>query len=99
LHAIPNGGKRDIVTASKLKNEGVLRGIPDLFMPAMRGGFGGLYVEMKIKGGRVSTDQKRIQAGLVAEGYMVANCWEAARAIETIQDYLNSEFVKTDLLT
>lgn len=33
LHAIPNGGYRDKVTAGKLKAEGVKRGIPDVFLP------------------------------------------------------------------
>ena len=33
LHAIPNGGKRDKVTAAKLKAEGVKAGIPDIFLP------------------------------------------------------------------
>ena len=28
--AIPNGGKRNIITASKLKAEGVKKGVPDL---------------------------------------------------------------------
>lgn len=32
-HAIPNGGKRDAVTASKLKAEGVKPGVPDTFLP------------------------------------------------------------------
>ena len=38
MHAIPNGGKRDIVTAKKIKNEGGLSGVPDIFLPVARGG-------------------------------------------------------------
>ena len=34
IFAIPNGGKRDIVTAKKLQMEGVTPGVPDLFIPA-----------------------------------------------------------------
>jgi hypothetical protein len=42
------------VTASRLKAEGVVKGIPDLYIPAWN-----LWVEMKrIKGGSVSADQK-----------------------------------------
>lgn len=33
MHAIPNGGPRDSITAGKLRAEGVKRGIPDLFLP------------------------------------------------------------------
>ncbi len=54
IFAIPNGGYRSRVTASRLKAEGVVKGIPDLYIPAWN-----LWVEMKrTKGGSVSADQK-----------------------------------------
>lgn len=54
IFAIPNGGKRSISTAKKLKAEGVKAGVPDLYIPAWN-----LWVEMKrVKGGRVSPEQK-----------------------------------------
>lgn len=65
-HSIPNGGKRDISTAKKLKQEGLLPGVPDLFVPEL-----GLYIELKrTKGGMVSAEQKAFIAGL--EG---SPCW------------------------
>ena len=36
LFAIPNGGKRHIVTAKKLKASGTKSGIPDIFLPVPR---------------------------------------------------------------
>lgn len=36
IFAIPNGGKRHIGTARKLKAEGVKSGIPDIFLPVPR---------------------------------------------------------------
>lgn len=33
LYAIPNGGARDAVTGKRLKDEGVLAGMPDLCLP------------------------------------------------------------------
>lgn len=33
LHAIPNGGQRDKITAGKLKAEGVKKGVLDVFLP------------------------------------------------------------------
>jgi hypothetical protein len=48
LFAIPNGGKRDAVTAARLKAEGVKAGVPDLFFPVARGGWYGACVEMKL---------------------------------------------------
>lgn len=34
MFAIPNGGLRDRITASRLKAEGVKDGVPDIFLPA-----------------------------------------------------------------
>ena len=54
IFAIPNGGYRSPATANRLKAEGVVKGIPDLYIPAWN-----LWVEMKrTKGGSVSPDQK-----------------------------------------
>ena len=54
IFAIPNGGRRSITEALRLKVEGVCAGVPDLFIPEWC-----LWVEMKRqKGGRVSPDQK-----------------------------------------
>ena len=53
IFAIPNGGKRSIRTALTLKAEGVVPGVPDLFIPEWR-----LFIEMKrIRGGIISKDQ------------------------------------------
>jgi hypothetical protein len=47
LHAIPNGGKRNINVARKLKEEGQKAGVPDICLPVPRGEYHGLYIEMK----------------------------------------------------
>jgi hypothetical protein len=67
IFAIPNGEKRSITVAKRLKAEGVVRGIPDLFIPEWR-----LWVEMKRKtGGRLSTEQKSMINYLQNIGYTV----------------------------
>lgn len=54
IFAIPNGGKRSLAAATRLKVEGVSAGVPDLFIPAWS-----LWVEMKrTKGGSLSPEQK-----------------------------------------
>lgn len=59
LFAIPNGGHRNLITAKRLKKEGVLSGVPDLLLAVPRNGRGGLFIEMKNgKAGRLSPDQK-----------------------------------------
>ena len=67
IHAIPNGGVRSKATAGRLKAEGVVSGVPDLFVPAWR-----LWVEMKrSKGGSLSPEQKDIIKQLESVGYWV----------------------------
>ena len=92
LYAIPNGGKRKIVTAVNLKRAGVKKGVPDICLPVARGKWHSLYVEMKEEeGGRISIEQKIWINGLTAEGNKAVVCkgWEAAR--DTILDYLGGK--------
>ena len=67
IFAIPNGGVRDIRTATRLKIEGVTAGVPDLFVPAWR-----LWIEMKrTKNGSVSAEQKCFIKYLESVNYAV----------------------------
>jgi len=91
-HAIPNGGSRNPIEARHLKEQGVKPGIPDLFLPCARGGFHGLYIEMKRRqGGRVSIEQKKMIIALREQGFRVEVCegWEAAR--DVIKEYMEGE--------
>jgi hypothetical protein len=100
LFAIPNGGNRNIVTAKKLKAEGVKPGTPDLFLPVtifdplLQGALlcPGLFIEMKRrKGGSVSTQQRFMIEALKAQGYRVEVCKGAQAAIDVLCDYLGIE--------
>jgi hypothetical protein len=65
--AVPNGGKRHPGTARKLKAEGVVPGVPDLYVPEWA-----LWIEMKrAKGGRLSHDQRQVIAYLEGIGHHV----------------------------
>lgn len=75
IFAIPNGGQRNVIVASKLKAEGVLSGVPDLCIPIAKKGYNGLYVELKNgKSGKVSDNQKTIMEKLQIEGYQCEVC-------------------------
>ena len=72
-----------------MKAEGVVAGVPDIFLAASRQGFHGLYVELKRqRGGTVSRAQEAMIATLRKAGYRVEVCggWYAAR--EVIENYL-----------
>ena len=67
IFAIPNGGLRSKSQAMKLKVEGVVPGIPDLFVPEWK-----LWIEMKkVKGGVVSKEQQLMIKYLQSVGYSV----------------------------
>ena len=67
IFAIPNGGLRSKSQAMKLKVEGVVPGIPDLFIPAWM-----TWVEMKkAKGGVLSKEQQLMIKYLQSVNYCV----------------------------
>lgn len=84
LFAVPNGGARDVVTGKRLKDEGVRRGVPDVWLPVARGGFHGLVIELKAgERGRVSKEQGWWLERLGEQGYraVVARSWEEATGL------------------
>ena len=83
IFAIPNGGKRDIVTAKKLQMEGVTPGVPDLFVPAWS-----LWIEMKKPGGRLSEAQKDMIEHLEGIGHTVIVAYGARDASEKVLEFL-----------
>jgi hypothetical protein len=88
LFHIPNGGKRNIVTAVRMKREGVKKGVPDLFLPVSRNGLHGLFIELKRVGEKATKEQSDWLSKLYYQGYSTAVCHGAESAIETIEEYL-----------
>ena len=86
IFAIPNGEKRAITVAKRLKAEGVVRGIPDLYIPAWN-----LWVEMKrISGGRLSPEQRGMIQYLEGIGQKVIVAKGAADASKQILEFCNA---------
>lgn len=89
MYHIPNGGSRSKSEAGRFRAEGVKAGVPDICLPAARGGYHGLYIELKrVKGGRVSPAQQGWIAALRDQGYCACVCkgWDDAAHI--IKAYL-----------
>lgn len=61
LFAVPNGELRDIVIASKLKRQGVVKGVADLILLVPKKGFASLCIEMKTPKGTQSEHQRKWQ--------------------------------------
>lgn len=89
LFAIPNGGQRSITEAVRLKAEGVLAGVPDLFIARASGTMHGLFIEMKrAKGGKVSAKQQAVMLTLSQEGYAVMVAHGCDEAWPFVKQYL-----------
>ena len=88
LFAIPNGGHRNKQVALKLKEEGVRAGVLDLFFPEARGGYFGLWIEMKVRPNRPTPEQlARIRQHL-DDGYYAAVCYSHEQAQTLVLWYL-----------
>lgn len=102
MHATPNGGHRNIVTATKLKAEGVKAGVPDVSWPVARGGFIGLAIEFKHGDGNPSKQQRERITALQRAGWCVLVCWcweAAARAVMGYSGLSSVSFVGVDELS
>lgn len=92
MFAIPNGGSRDLREAKRLKDQGVKAGVPDIFLPVPRGGYHGLFIELKrTQGGRVSDKQKEWIQHLRMQGYQAIVCHGCDEAAHVIDAYLSGD--------
>lgn len=99
FHAIPNGAKlpytrrQDGVRFSRqavyLKQEGLRKGVPDTCLPVPRGGYYGLYIEMKTEKGKLTDEQTDYLTFLNHQGYLACFCRGAQAAIVVLEWYLN----------
>ena len=98
LHAIPNGAflgrdrKAAAIHASRLKDAGMRPGVCDLFLPAPRAHWHGLYIEMKRSGQRTTPEQDEFIAFAIEQGYAAVVCFDAEQAIATLREYLSGGF-------
>ena len=88
LYSTPNGGTRNVIEAVNLKRQGVRAGIPDLMLCVPRGGFHGLYIEMKWDKNKCSTQQSEVLLFLQQQDYKTAVCYDWEIAKELITNYL-----------
>ena len=88
LFSVPNGGKRTLMEAIIMKNEGVVSGVSDLILLVGRKGFNSLCIEMKNKTSQ-TLNQKvwQLEAERNGNKYVVCKSFEEFRI--TIEDYLN----------
>lgn len=92
LFAVPNGGRRDVVTGAKLKAEGVVAGVADLILLVTNKAFGALLIEMKKPGGIQSAAQRQWQEIVTRGGeYKYVICHSIYDFMREIHDFLNNK--------
>lgn len=90
LLAIPNGGKRSSPReGARLKAEGVKPGVSDLMLPLRRGGFAGLWLELKAPGKKPTPLQAEWLERMARAGYCATWCDDWQKAAVIITDYLD----------
>jgi len=76
----------------QLKKEGAREGVADIFLPVPVSTYSGLWIEMKIeKGGVTSQSQKEVAAKMMQRGYYFGVCAGVASAIRLIQFYYSMD--------
>ena len=70
---------------------GLKNGVPDICLPAPRGKYHGLYIEMKVGRNTPTDSQAKYLEFLTAQGYCAVWCVGANNAINTIKSYLKGE--------
>jgi len=88
LYANANGGDRHLLTAVRLKAEGVRSGVSDLSLCVARGGWNCAYIEMKSAEGRMSDAQMYFFVEMAKLKNRCVTCYSATEAIEFIKSYL-----------
>ena len=93
---ITNEGRRSVQHTQSLLRQGMKPGVPDIFLPVARGGYHGLFIEMKRRvGGRSTPEQKEWQRALLEEGYAACVCKGFDAARETIDWYMRLKEART----
>lgn len=88
LFHIPNGGRRDEITAQIMKAEGVLPGVSDLLLMEPRNNFTGMFIEMKFDKNGLTQDQIKFFLAAEKRKYKCVVCKTVDSFMKEIETYL-----------
>lgn len=98
LFAIPNGSKlagnqkQRAIQGKRLKAEGLVAGVADLFLSVPSGQYHGLYLEAKTEKGRQQDSQKAFEESVLSAGYGYAIFRSEAEFISIVTTYLEEGY-------
>lgn len=88
---VPNGGKRHVATAKRLKREGTKAGVPDVLIftpPPNARGYRGMAIELKrARGGTVSPEQEQWLSDLRECRWAALVATGASTAIKYLEEW------------
>jgi hypothetical protein len=96
LFSIPNGAKlagnqqQRARQGKRLKSEGLVPGVADLFLAIPSGDLCGLFIEMKTKKGRQQDSQKAFERSVIEAGYGYVICRSLEDFQNAVLEYLNN---------
>lgn len=90
IYHVPNGGKRKVTEAKRMKAQGTRAGVPDYVLPLPRDGYHGLYLELKPGDGDLMAHQRVELERLHADGYRAVCAWGALAAFAEMVRYVQS---------
>jgi len=89
LMAFPLQGARTPRNGARMKREGCRKGTADRLLAVERGGFHGLWIELKAPNGTVSEEQWDFIHMANGQGYATAVVYSKGEAAQKIKGYLN----------
>lgn len=90
-----NGAHLSKSEAGKAKASGMQAGVHDLTLPAARGGYHGLSIELKYGANKPTEAQLWYGNRLTEEGWLVAYFWSWIEAKDLIIEYLSERLVRS----
>jgi hypothetical protein len=91
--SFPNQGRRSAANASRMKAEGLKKGIPDVVIFQPSKGYHGMFIEFKHGKMVVSPEQRQMIELLTNRDYYCCTCWELETAIKELKDYLTEGYM------
>ena len=88
MYAVPNAGQRRGSQGRWMVAEGLKAGVPDICLPVARGGYHGLYIELKHGKNKATKNQKHWLEMLNDQGYLAIVAYEFEGARTAIIEYL-----------
>jgi len=86
--AVPNAARRSYGAARWMRNEGLKKGVPDVWLAVPSHGFHALIMEFKRHGEKPTPEQAAMLYELRRLGYNALVVWSAEEAIRAVKAYM-----------